>query len=179
MGIGDRGQGTGDHEDRLSGTQPPEGQPVTSVVVVAESAVRRQSSRDEDVEAVFMAWKEAGQLNGRTVLTADRRRKILARLREYPLVDVIDAARGIWESEWHREHGQTDLSLALRDAAHLERFRDVRRGLRPRGDPEPMGVQAKAMKRALEDGTVDTELLRWAYSPEGIAAAHGGHRVAG
>ena len=115
---------------------------------------------------MFEAWKEAGGLGARVKLTDDRRRKISGRLREYPVEDLVDAVRGIWESEWHRDQGQTDLALALRDAAHLERFRDTRRGLRARASPEPMGAQTRALKRALEDGTVDAELLEWAYGGE-------------
>ena len=121
------------------------------------------SGPPDPCEAVFSAWKDAGGLNGRAKLTEDRRRKIRARLREFPVGDVVDAAAGIWDSAWHVEQGQTDLALALRDGAHLERFRDTHRGLRARASPEPVGEQTRAMRRALEDGTVDVELLEWAY----------------
>ncbi len=136
-----------DHEPGLGGTQA-------------------RAKGNDEAELVFEAWKEAGGLGARVKLTDDRRRKISGRLREYPVEDLVDAVRGIWESEWHRDQGQTDLALALRDAAHLERFRDTRRGLRARASPEPMGAQTRALKRALEDGTVDTELLGWAYGGE-------------
>lgn len=112
---------------------------------------------------MFEAWRQAGGLSSRARLTDDRRRKIRARLREYPVEDVADAARGIWRSDWNVEHGQTDLSLALRDGAHLERFRDAERGLGGGARAQPLGRHDRAMKQALESGTVDTGLLDWAY----------------
>ncbi len=97
----------------------------------AGSTQSKPLAKKGETELVFEAWREAGHLNGRAKLTDDRQRKIRARFRDgYTLSDLIDAAEGIWESSWNVEHGQTGLELALRDAAHLERFRDIRRGLR-------------------------------------------------
>ncbi|MHB8311857.1 MAG: hypothetical protein ACYDD0_00925 [Candidatus Dormibacteria bacterium] len=48
------------------------------------------------------------------------------RLTEYPLEDVVDAAKGIWLDTWHVGHQRTDLIYAMRD---VERFRDIQRGL--------------------------------------------------
>ena len=126
----------------------------TGAVSLSPGAVSLSVQRDElgvsstqsgataktgDVQQVFAAWKAAGGLNGRAKLTADRAGKIKARRRDgYPLEDLLDAVRGIWACVWNVEHGRTDLALALRDAEHLERFRDIYRGLRPRED------QAKA-----------------------------------
>jgi len=122
-----------------------------------------------EVGLVFAAWVEAGGLADRTKLTEDRRRKVKARLREYPFQDVVDAAVGIWEHEWHREHGQTDLALALRDGAHLEKFRDVHRGLVPRSDPKRLGSIDRDLKRAMQEGRVDMGLMAKIY-PEGGSA---------
>ncbi len=122
-----------------------------------------------EVEQVFAAWVQAGGLNGRTKLTLDRRRKIRARLAEYPLADVLDAAIGIWEHDWHREHGQTDLALALRDGAHLEKFRDVHRGLVPRGEPRKLGPIDRDMRQAMQEGRVDLDLMRRIYPEGGLA----------
>lgn len=129
-----------DHEERASGTQ---------------------------VAAVFEAWKQAGHLNGRAKLTEDRRRKIRARLREFPLEDVMDAATGIWESTWHVEQGQTDLSLALRDGAHLERFRDMRRGIVARASPGPRGRADRQVAESIAAGKVDMAALSRFYPREG------------
>ncbi len=99
--------------------------------VEVSSTQSKPLAKKGETELVFEAWREAGHLNGRAKLTDDRQRKIRARFRDgYTLSDLIDAAEGIWESSWNVEHGQTGLELALRDAAHLERFRDIRRGLR-------------------------------------------------
>ncbi len=120
------------------------------------------------VEAeVFEAWKARGGLNGRTVFTEDRQRKVRARLREYPLEDVRDAASGIWRSEWHVERGQTDLSLALRDGAHLERFRDIERGLLSGADGRGGSRIDRELRSKLAAGKVDLAAMRNAFGLEG------------
>ena len=87
----------------------------------------------EEVEVVFEAYKVATERNGTYVLTQKRRKLIRERLRDYPLDDVLDACRG-WRHFPHNrgenERGTVynDLELLLRDAAHVERFRDAERG---------------------------------------------------
>ena len=59
-------------------------------------------------------------------LDAKRRRAVLARLGDgFDVNDLVRAARGIWASQWHRDNRQTDLALAMRDAAHVERFAEL------------------------------------------------------
>jgi hypothetical protein len=116
---------------------------------------------------VFEAWRDAGQMNGRAKLTEDRRRKIRARLREFPLEDVLDAARGIWESPWHVEQGQTDLALALRDGAHLERFRDTHRGLRVERAPLSRAERRLARDLQAADPELTREIMAEMYGGEG------------
>ena len=90
----------------------------------------------DPVEAVFAAWLASTGRSHRTVLDTKRRRTIRAALDLYPLEDVLDAVRGWEHSAFHRgEHPQNrasrpynDLDLLLRDAAHIERFRDLARG---------------------------------------------------
>lgn len=78
-----------------------------------------------DVSAVFDAWRsmlpEASA--SRVRLTGDRERKVRARLREgYAVADLIDAVRGMFASSWNVEHGQTDLCVAMKSGANVDRF---------------------------------------------------------
>lgn len=60
-------------------------------------------------------------------LTADRRDLIKRRLRDYPPDDLADACRGVFLHEFHVQKHHTDLDLVLRDAKHIEGFRDDHR----------------------------------------------------
>lgn len=144
-----------DHEEKQGGTQ---GLALVKAEVVTEPHPETQ---------VFEAWRDAGQMNGRAKLTEDRRRKIRARLREFPLEDVLDAARGIWESPWHVEQGQTDLALALRDGAHLERFRDTHRGLRVERAPLSRAERRLARDLQAADPELTREIMAEMYGGEG------------
>lgn len=87
----------------------------------------------DPVNMVFERWKQSTHKNGKTVLTAGRRRIIRAACKDYPLADVLDAVEG-WEfiphnrgeNDRHREFN--DIELLLRDAKHIETFRDAKRG---------------------------------------------------
>lgn len=80
---------------------------------------------------VFCLWRETtGHLKAR--LDGKRNRTIGRALREYPFDDVCDAIRGWTQSSWHRGQNPDgrvydSLELILRDAEHLERFRDLER----------------------------------------------------
>jgi hypothetical protein len=114
------------------------------------------------VATVFRASAEATGRNGRTKLTTEKRRVIQARLRDYPLEDVVDAVVGIMCDPWHVEHGVTELKDALRDGTHLERFRDLKRGLiaPPRED---MGPVERETRRLMAAGEVDEATLAQAF----------------
>lgn len=95
----------------------------------------------DDTTAVFQAWQEATGKH-RAQLDPKRRRRIKAALKQYPLADVVDAVRGWQFSPHHRgqnTHGTVynDLDLLLRDAEHLERFRDLARGEGDQASSEP------------------------------------------
>lgn len=84
------------------------------------------------VGRIFNAWLDATGKK-RAVLDTKRRRLINTALKTYPEADLIDAVRG-WRNSPHHA-GQNDngtiyndLGLLLRDAAHIERFRDLERG---------------------------------------------------
>ena len=89
-----------------------------------------------DVAAVFDAWIESTGRTDRTRLDAKRRRAITQALKAYPVADVIDAVRGWQHSPHHAGQNDTrtvynDIGLLLRDAAHIEKFRDLERGHGP------------------------------------------------
>lgn len=92
------------------------------------------STNVDPVILVFEAWKTSTGRNGHTQLDEKRKRAIVQALKRYPLHDVIDAVEG-WrmvahnrgENDRHRPYNE--LTLLLRDADHIERFRDAHRGL--------------------------------------------------
>lgn len=88
-----------------------------------------QAGPSQDVTDVFAAWVEAtGRDAARTRLTAQRRKKVEARLREgYNVAELASAVRGISLSAWHggdNDNGvrYDDLTVALRDGGQVERF---------------------------------------------------------
>jgi Helix-turn-helix domain len=89
------------------------------------------------VEVVFAAWQQA---TGHTRSRLDEKRKRVIRraLAAYPIEDVCAAVRGWRHSPHHRGENDRhtvydDIELLLRDAEHIERFRD----LDQRGPPMP------------------------------------------
>lgn len=84
------------------------------------------------VAAIFDAWRTAAGKSDRTVLDPKRRRLITGALGAYPVDDLVDAVRGWRHSPHHAGQNDTgtvynDLGLLLRDAEHIERFRDLER----------------------------------------------------
>ena len=80
-----------------------------------------------EVAEVFGHWvdkrKEVLQNTRRPTLTAKRRKKIVARLREGWTVDELKRAiDGCLASEFHVEGGWTDLELILRNDGKVEQF---------------------------------------------------------
>lgn len=108
------------------------------------------------IAAVFAEWQ---QVTGHTrARLDDKRAKTITRaLRVYPLADVLDAVRGVVLFA-HNMGGTTgkrydDVTLILRDADHIERFRDAQRG---EGQPSQLdrikasrsvGAMAKVLER--------------------------------
>lgn len=85
----------------------------------------------EAVAAVFASWQAATGRTG-TRLDAKRASKIRSALALYPLEDVLDAVRG-WQNdsfycgENDRGRVYNEITMLLRDAEHVERFRDMAR----------------------------------------------------
>lgn len=84
------------------------------------------------IEQVFHAWLTSTERTDRTLLDEKRRRLIQAALKHYPLEDVLDAVDG-WRFDAHhrgdndRRRPYNDLELLLRDAKHIEQFRNFKR----------------------------------------------------
>ncbi len=100
-----------------------------------------------DVEQVWATWIAS---TGRTGCKLDekRRRVIRARLAEFPLDDVVDAARG-WENDpWDGRKQQNELKIVLRDASQVEKFRDFWRH-----PPAPSQAPENPIDRRLREAT--------------------------
>lgn len=98
-----------------------------------------QSTAVDPVDRVFLAWRLSANKPG-ALLSRERRRVIAAMLKNYPEADLIDAVRGWRNSPHHRGENSTgtvynDLDLILRDAKHVEMFRDLWRGGESRPPP--------------------------------------------
>lgn len=139
-------------------------------------AEKRAEKERGMVERIFAAWvKSTGR--EKCQLDAKRRKLITQALAGYPPEDVVAAVRG-WEAFPHnrgeneRKTVYNDLSLLLRDAEHIERFRDGHRGRRkaqpPSGSVIHGGVEYRTGsdpswsaqtfpggKRMLPDGSIE------------------------
>ncbi|HUW00769.1 MAG TPA: helix-turn-helix domain-containing protein [Acidimicrobiales bacterium] len=84
----------------------------------------------EQVAAIFEAWREATN-HPRAVLAGKRKAVILARLKDgYTEAELIAAVQGIALSDFHmgqndRAKKYDDITLALRDEAHVEDFANL------------------------------------------------------
>ena len=140
-------------EPSLEPSEPK--QPSTALAVVSKLSTAVATT--DPVEAVFDAWREATGKTGRTKLDPKRRRRIVAALKDYPTDDVLDAVRGWRRSPFHcgdntdgRKYNELD--LLLRDAQHIEQFRDLERGegspgVRPAKAPKLFGQIGGGLQR--------------------------------
>lgn len=81
-------------------------------------------------DSIFAAYLEGRAAKGvkgpRPVLDARRRGMIRGRLAAgFTIEDLRAAAAGIWRSDWHVNEKRTGFELVVRDAAGVERFRDL------------------------------------------------------
>jgi len=101
----------------------------------ADLSLVEQSATTDPVNAVFDFWQT--ELNHpRAHLDEKRRRRIVWALKHYPLEDIHDAIRGCKASAYHQGQNDSgtvydDLTLILRDATHVERFRALQRDVAP------------------------------------------------
>ena len=113
-------------------TVPPVGGETAPPKNLTKEPEQKEEVVDE-VRVVFDAWVDAtGKDSGRTRLDEKRRRTIGRALEAHPIEDVLDAVVG-WRhdafycGENDRGRAFNDLGLLLRDAEHVERFRDMAR----------------------------------------------------
>ena len=126
--------GEGDQNRRGEGddTARPEGDENARPMNLTKEPEQIEEVVDE-VRVVFDAWVEAtGKHPTRTRLDDKRRRTIKKALDGHPVDDVLDAVVG-WQHEpfycGENDRGRpfNDLGMLLRDAEHVERFRDLAR----------------------------------------------------
>jgi 5-methylcytosine-specific restriction endonuclease McrA len=118
------------------------GREVNTVVALNEPA-RPVGVHPSLVEQGFAFWQEqTGKHKAR--LDAKRRRKLELAFQHYPPEDIFDALRGWRNSPHHcgqndRGTVYNDLELLLRDAKHIEGFRDLARD----GPTVPLGKRTR------------------------------------
>lgn len=112
-----------------SGSPVPEPVPVP-VPSRSPNGDSSHSLKRDDVQAVWDAWTKA---TGRTRSSLDekRRKLIVGRLREFPVADLVAAVTGWKHDPWPDRARQNGIEILLRDAAHVEKFRDLEIGHRP------------------------------------------------
>ena len=141
-----KGDGTFDHEavvfdttDEPSPEKPPTVNQPTVSQATKEQPIRINDKEkkpnvvDSDIQDVFATWLQTtGRDAIKTKLDSKRASRIVWALSNYPKQDVIDAVSGWRNSKFHsgaNDRGKVynDLTLLLRDAQHLEEFRDLER----------------------------------------------------
>ena len=113
-------------------TAPPVGGQTAPPKNLTKEPEQKEEVVDE-VRIVFNAWVEATDKDsGRTRLDEKRRRTIGRALEAHPIEDVLDAVVG-WQNDpfycGQNDRGRqyNSLDLLLRDAEHIEKFRDMAR----------------------------------------------------
>jgi hypothetical protein len=108
-------------------------------------------SDKSDESLIFKTWIDATGRTGKTRFSAKRRRLARNALKDYPLSDCLDAVQGWRNSPHHRgENSQgvvyNDFELLLRDAEHIEKFRDLNRSAAGSRDPFMEAIKAREEK---------------------------------
>jgi hypothetical protein len=113
-----------------------------------ETTDKEPSSDKSDIRLVFDRWLLETKRTGATRLSDKRTRLIRNALRDYGLQDILDAVTGWRYSPYHCGENQqgavyNDIELLLRDAARIEKFRDLARNppLRPQMNQHQDGPQ--------------------------------------
>lgn len=135
------GEGVGEGEG-----EPPVAPDRAAGLALVPSSASPPATGDA-ICTVFDAWVASVGRTTRTVLSPERRRLIIKQLKDYPVEDLVDAVRGWRHSAHHRGENDrstvyNDLELLLRDAKHIEMFRDLERD--PPGRPVPKGMKGIA-----------------------------------
>lgn len=121
---------------RGTGVQDPSPSPsptTKSSVEPARLDAARERLQGDQVKQVFDMWINSTGRTAQTKLDPKRRRRIVAGLSSHGLQDCLDAVCGWEKSPFHRGENtdgtkHNEIELLLRDAAHIEKFRDLQRG---------------------------------------------------
>lgn len=92
------------------------------------------------------------------VIDSKRHRAISNARRLYEQSVCVAAAKGIWCVEWNRTNGETDIALALRDAAHIEKFAAAYDAYRNRIAPDELPDRAPQATETAEAASARAEL---------------------
>lgn len=116
-------------------------QPTTETLQPSAGHPLTNTKEHNHVELVFDAWTESTGKTGRTRLDDKRRKLIIKAINSYPVEEVLAAIRGWKNSPYHRGENDAkkvynDLGLLLRDAEHIERFRDLGQDQRQPHNPK-------------------------------------------
>lgn len=126
------GEGEGDTEGEEENPPTPRAGGVSLPSVEAASP-KPQDPRLEAWHRIFAHWQlVTGKTRSKP--SPERKRAVMARLKDYPEADIIAAIDGCTSSAFHRAGGHVDLTLICRNSAKLEAFRD---GIRSTG-PAPV-----------------------------------------
>lgn len=121
-----------------------------------------------DVERIFDHWristgKSKASLNGET--GKKRRTAIQRALRDYPLEDLLDAVYGWKKDPWPDRPLHNDVTVLLRDAEHIEKFRDLWRD----GPPATTANGTRAARHRAQIVETHQQLDAWAKEMDGNA----------
>ncbi len=102
-------------------------EPAPFSLLPTEAAKPREPTTAERIFAAYLdGWHRVVKGTRAPTLDDKRRRMIAARLRNFTAEDLEAAARGIWLSEFNANAANArSFDLALRDAEHVEKFRDI------------------------------------------------------
>lgn len=109
-----------------SGVAPTPPEPITDKVG------DKSPTPPDATTLIFDAWLASTERSARTVFEGKRKRVVRNALKRYPVIDLLDAVDGWRFSAHHRGDNATgtvynELTLLLRDAEHIEKFRDLKR----------------------------------------------------
>jgi hypothetical protein len=79
---------------------------------------------DEVYQTYMDGWRKHVSGTRPPVLSDKRRKLIRDQLRQFPIEDLKLACEGIWLLEFNMKDGHYAIDLVLRDAEHIERYRD-------------------------------------------------------
>lgn len=136
---------------------------------------KRSGVSKERTTEVFDHWCLVMGKGTTVVLDAKRAARIEWALKNYPTDDIFDAIEGCASTPWNMGDNPgrkryDDLTLILRDATHLERYRDAKRGSElaprtPRNAAERQTAQLDELDRWLDENNLADARLVQAPKP--------------